>query len=590
VNDPRRTDGFTPLRSYLATGDGRTVALIAADGSTDWLAIPSLDDAPTFAALLDPEHGGVLTLCPSDPFTVRRRYRGPTNVIETEYTTATGIARVTESLNSGVAGRLPWTEFARRVEGVTGSVAMGWQVGAGRALGGAKPWARADDRGILLGAGPAFLGLVLDGVGDPTVTGTVASGAFHTSAGSRGLLALAGGADELLHVPTAHDVQTRLDLSIQAWQTWSDQFSWDGPWPAEVLRSALSLKLLLYSPTGAIAAAATTSLPEQAGGGKNWDYRYSWVRDTAYTIDAFVRCGLHEEIHAALTWLLSTVTHCGGGLQPFYTLHGEPADGRTVSDVPGYLGSRPVVEGNDAVDQLQLGSYGDLLQAVLLTVRQSHVLDDGTQQLLLRLAGQCRDHWQEPDSGMWELPGARRYTASAMSCWQAMDRTAALSECGQLPGPAQPWRREAERIRAWIAENCWSDRLGSYLMHPGADDLDAGVLLGAASGFDRGERMSSTIDALRRELGAGPALYRCTGMQSEEGAFIACTFWAVEAQARCGRMTEARALMEQMLTLLRGAPLLAEMIDPSSGDFLGNVPQALSHLALINAAAAVAEG
>jgi GH15 family glucan-1,4-alpha-glucosidase len=217
------------------------------------------------------------------------------------------------------------------------------------------------------------------------------------------------------------------------------------------------------------------------------------------------------------------------------------------------------------------------------------VLDAGTQRLLLGLAELCRDRWQEPDSGMWELHGRRRYTISAMSCWQALDRAAALCDLGQLPGGAQPWRREAERIRAWVGEACWSERLGSYVMHPGSDDLDAGVLLGARFGFDRGERMSATVDAVRRQLGRGPALYRGTSTAEEEGAFVACTFWAVEALALCGRVGEARELMTAMLDLLGDAPVLAEMVDPDTGELLGNMPQALSHLALINAAAAVAE-
>ncbi|MGQ0629818.1 MAG: glycoside hydrolase family 15 protein [Sporichthyaceae bacterium] len=584
---PARADGYAPLRDYLATGDGRSVALIAADGSVDWLAIPGISGHPTFSALLDPHQGGALELAPAEPYTVTRRYAGATNVVETTLACASGVARVTDSLNSGVAGRLPWTEFARRVEGVRGSVPMTWRVGAGRALGASSPWINDDAGTPLLGSGEVTLALVLDHVGPAVDSGDSWSGTFHTTPGSRGLLAIAGGCGEPLHIPLAADVQTRLEESIGAWRRWTEQFSWDGPWPAEVLRSALALKLLLYSPTGAIAAAATTSVPERIGGRKNWDYRYTWVRDTAYNIDAYIRCGLHEEIHAALTWLLATVARHGPGLRPFYTLHGELPSGRRKCDVPGYRGTTPVVEGNDALDQLQLGGYGDLFQAVYLSVRQSHRLDPTTAQVLGALADRCAKLWHEPDAGMWELPQSRHFTISKMSCWQALDRAALLAEMGQLPGDGTQWRQEAERIRAWTVQHCWSPVRGAYVMHPDTADLDAGVLLGARFGFDRGDRMRSTIDTVRAELARGPALYRYTGMEREEGAFIACSFWAVEALALTGQVDDAVAMMDQMLDLLGGPDLLAEMVDPDTGAYLGNLPQALSHLSLINAAAAV---
>ncbi|HUR75042.1 MAG TPA: glycoside hydrolase family 15 protein [Sporichthya sp.] len=585
----RRTDGYAPLRQYLATGDGRSVALIAADGAVDWLAVPQLDHPPTWSALLDPDHGGRLELAPEEPFEVTQRYAGPTNVVETTFSSDSGTVRVTDSLNSGLAGRLPWTEFARRVEGVNGSVAMRWRVGAGRALGSAEPWVDPDGRVPLLGTGGTGLALILDGVGDARVEGVEYCGTFHTAPGSRGLLAVAGGAEGPLHLPRAADVQNRLDLSLDAWRTWSEQFDWDGPWPDEVLRSALALKLLLYSPTGAIAAAATTSVPEGIGGCKNWDYRYTWIRDTAYTIDAFVRCGMHEEVHAALAWLLATVGRHGPDLRPFHTLHGDLPDGKSECDVPGYRRSRPVVSGNDAERQLQLGAAGDLFQAVYLSVLQSSRLDGRTRHVLTGLADRCAEQWREPDSGMWELHDLHHFTISKMSCWQALDRAAELADLGELPGNAEGWRTEAERIRSWVNEHCWSPERRAYLMHPDGDELDAGVLLGARFGFDRGDRMRSTIDAVRAELGAGPALYRYTGMAKEEGAFVACTFWAVEALALTGRREEAVLLMDEMLELVGGVDLLAEMVDPETGDYLGNLPQALSHLAMINAAAAVAD-
>lgn len=365
---------------------------------------------------------------------------------------------------------------------------------------------------------------------------------------------------------------------------------WNGAFAPEVRRSALALKLLLYSPTGAIAAAATTSLPESPGGEKNWDYRYAWVRDTAYTLDAFLRCGLTEETHAALSWLLKVVERNGPGLEPFYTLRGELPDDQHRRQVAGYQGSQPVVDGNSAAGQHQLGPYGDLFQTVLLSVRRGHSLDAGTQRVLVELADGCADLWQQPDAGMWELPESHHFTISKISAWQALDRAAQLARMGELPGTGERWSGEADRIRRWVTQNCWSDRRQAYTMHPDTTDLDAGVLLGARFGFDQGQRMAATLDAVDRELGDNGWIYRYSGMQGEEKAFIACSFWLVEALVFTDQQPAARARMDSLVTSLAGAPLLTEMIDPETGRLWGNLPQALSHLALLNAVSALTEG
>lgn len=586
---PAREDGYAPLRDYSGLGDGRSVALVALDGSVDWWALPDMDSTPVFSALLDAPDGGRIALAPEEEFTAARRYVADTNVVETVFTTADGSVRVTDALNTGVAGRLPWNELARRVEGLQGTVAMAWQVAPGSALGRHAPWVRADPRGPLLQVADLTLGVRTSEVGEPVVGVRDVRGRFCTRPGSRGLLAVVATADEPLHLPLVEAVDARIDRTVASWQDWSSTFDWDGPWRPHVLRSALTLKLLLHSPTGSIAAAATTSVPERVGGTKNWDYRYTWVRDTGYTLDAFVRCGLHEEVHAAVSWLLATVQRHGPALRPFYALDGSLPGGQVERDVPGYRRTRPVLDGNDASTQLQLGPYGDLFQTVLLCVRDSHVLDLRTQRMLADLADRCCDMWQRPDAGMWELPDTQHYTTSKMSCWQALDRAAQLADLGQLPGDGQRWRMEANRVRAWVDEHCWSAQRQSYVMRPGSDDLDAGVLLGARFGFDTGPRMVATVRAVLAELATGPALHRYTGMPQEEGAFVACTFWAVEALALTGQREQACELMEQALELLGDAPLLAEMVDPASGELLGNLPQALSHLALINAASAVQE-
>ena len=590
VEQPQRTDdGFAPLGDYWGLGDGRTVALLALDGSVDWWALPDLDGAPVFAALLDPAGGGRIALAPVEPYTVQREHVGATNVVRTVLTTASGQLRVTDALSVGVAGRLPWSELGRRVEGLRGEVRVRWEVRPGTALGTRSPWAREAPRGPLLQCGDVLLGVRTDGLGEPEVGDGVVHGEALVRAGERAVLGVVATAREPLHLPEASAVDQRIDRTVAGWQEWSDTFSWDGPWRDQVLRSALVLKLLLHSPTGSIAAAATTSLPEGLGGGKTWDYRYTWVRDTAYTLDAFVRCGLHEEVHAAMAWLLATVERNGPRLRPFYRLDGGLPGGTAERDVPGHRGSRPVRDGNDAAGQQQLGPYGDLFQTVLLCAQESHVLDVRTQRVLSDLADRCCDEWQQADAGMWELPDEQHFTISKISCWQALDRAAQLVDLGQLPDDGGRWRAEAERVRAWVDAHCWSERRQAYVLRAGSDDLDAGVLLAARFGFDRGERMRATLRAVWAELGDGPWLYRYSGVRGEEGAFLACTFWAVEALAFTGQRDEAVRVMEDALGRLQGRALLAEMVDPATGAMLGNLPQALSHLVLINAASAVAE-
>ncbi|NHC14089.1 glycoside hydrolase family 15 protein [Motilibacter sp. E257] len=585
----RDEDGYAPLADYAGIGDGRSVALIAKDGSVDWWAVPDLHGVPAFAALLDPREGGSISLRPDEPFTVERGYVGDTNVVATEFVTRSGRVRVTDALNTGVAGRLPWSELARRVEGVEGHVPMRWEVSPGSALGVLAPWADEHETGPLLKLDDLTMGVRCGDVGSHETHGSSVTGHFRTAPGSRGVLGVVATSREPLYLPGADQLDSRIDRTVRGWQDWSDTLVWSGSWEKAVRRAALALKLLLYAPTGAIAAAATTSVPERLDGGKNWDYRYTWVRDTAYTLDAFVRLGLHEEVHAAVSWLLATVERHGPELQPFYSLDGELPGGSRRRDVPGYRRSAPVVDGNDAAGQLQLGPYGDLFQTVFLCVQEGHVLDARTSRVLADLADRCCDDWQRRDAGMWELHDERHFTLSKMSCWQALDRAARLADGGHLPGNPRRWRMESARIREWVAEHCWSEERQAYTLHAGTEDLDAGVLLGARFGFDRGPRMASTVTAVRQELGTGPLLHRYSGMQKEEGAFLACTFWAVEALAFTDQLEQAKHLMDEVLALTDGPGLLSEMVDPRDGSLLGNLPQALSYLGLINAACAVDE-
>ncbi|WP_207455819.1 glycoside hydrolase family 15 protein [Herbiconiux sp. SYSU D00978] len=581
--DARRR-GYVDLKSYGAIGDGRTVALIARDGGIDWLPLPNLDSPPVFARLLDAEHGGCFELAPTVPFSVERQYLPGTNVLRTTFTTDAGSASITDALVTGIAGRLPWVELVRRIDGIDGEVPFAWRVRPGTRLRTASPWVHDTVHGRVIrigGVNVAVLGFE-HGPGDGGTDEL--DGAFTTAEGSRHLLLLAATDEEPLHLPDPHRVDRSVDRTAEYWQAWSREFSYDGPWADAVQRSALVLKLLIFAPTGAIAAAATTSLPEAVRGGKNWDYRFAWVRDAAYTLTALTRFGLREENHAAIAWLLRTIRANGPEMHIFYTLEGEVAAGVQEHDSPGWRGIGPVVSGNPAADQMQLGVYGDLFGILRQYVEGGNLLDAETGRLLAAVADRACDAWRQRDSGMWELGTLQHYTSSKMGCWQALDAAIALSERGQIPGSADRWRAERDRIAEWIHENCWSEQAQAYTMFPGTDELDTSVLLHAPSGFDRGERMSKTIDAIIRELGHGVLLHRYSGADAQEFAFVPSGFWAAGALACVGRYEEAIARMDELIALGNDLGLYAEMMDPKDGASYGNLPQGLSHLALVNAA------
>lgn len=581
----RDEDGYADLESYAAIGDGRTIALIAGDGRIDWLPLPDMDSPPAFAALLDADHGGFIALQPEAAFTVERQYVPQTNVPATTFTTASGRVRVTDSLNVGVTGRLPWAELGRRIDGLEGSVELLGVVAPGTLLNTASPWVQETSVGMLLrldGLTMAVRTLLED---DVTITDDRIHASFTTTPGSRHLLGLVATEREPLFVPTPESVDEGVSRTAQVWQTWSSTFDYDGNWEPAVRRAALALKLLIYAPSGAVVAAPTTSLPESRAGGANWDYRYAWLRDTAYTLTALFRFGLREETHAAISWLLATVHRHGPEPRILYRLDGSLPPGDVEEhDVPGWRGIGPVVSGNRASGQLQLGVFGDLFSIVQLYVDHGNVLDAETGRTLAHVADLTCDAWQRKDRGMWELEEPQHYTTSKMGCWHALTNAVHLAEIGQIPGDPSRWRAEAEHIRAWVDAHAWSPEVGAYVWYPGTTDLDASVLLHAISGFDRGERMSSTLTALQRELGDGGHLYRFTGAAETEATFVACSFWMVSALHLVGREEEAHDLMDRLLPSANDVGLLAEMFDPATGAHLGNLPQALSLLALINAA------
>ncbi len=587
-----RVDGYAPIADYAALGDGRTVALVARDGSVDWLAIPAVHGAPVFGALLDPDRGGSFSLAPAGEFEAERRYLPGTNVLETTFTTKDGVVRVTDALTLQDGGQLSWIELTRRIRGIRGHVTLCYKVRPRFDFGEPDaPFERRRDALVAIG-GDHVLALRSWDAGEPSVAHDAISGELEAKRGTKALLVCSFVHGEPIPLPPREEIEVRCERTADAWKRWLGFHHYEGPWKEAVERSALALKLLIYAPSGAIVAAPTTSLPERIGEDANYDYRFAWIRDSSFTLDALGTLGYREQVHASLSWLLRASDGTHPRLEPFYTCDGTIPQRQTELDLAGYRGSRPVRKGNSATGQLQLGCYGDLLETIELYVRNGNTLDRETRIRLAEVADHVCRIWRNEDSGIWELQQRRHYTISKIGCWIALDRALQLAAEGEAPRDrTETWRAEAGRIRAWIDEHCWSEAKRSYTFYAGADELDAAVLLAVRNGYlvQDDPRTRSTIDAVREGLGAGgPLLYRYSGRAGNEGAFLACSFWLVEALARSGRPDEARATMDELVALANDVGLYSEELDPESREFLGNFPQGLTHLSLINAAAAIA--
>jgi len=561
----------------------------------DWLAIPRMDSETVFARILDAEGGGCFELAPEVDFEVEREYVGDSNVLRTTFTTATGSVRVTDAITLDHGALLPWFELIRRVEGLDGRVPLRWRItprfGAGESE--AELVVERMRDAVVAMSDRRFLVVQSFDAGELNHTTEHVGGAFEVRAGSDATISVRSAHEEPIPFARRDWIERRIEETAEDWQRWLADAGVKGPWREATRRSALALRALTYVPTGAIVAAPTTSLPERIGGDRNYDYRYAWVRDTAYTLDALINLDLLVQVHASFTWLLEAIADTAPDVHVFYDLHANVSSKTEELDLAGYRGSRPVRRGNEAARQLQLGCYGDLLETAELYVASGSALDRATADLLAGIVDHLGKIWQKEDSGIWELPQKAHYTSSKISAWMALDRALRLAGAAELPSDrADDWRATAHEIRAFVEERCWSDERGSYVMAAGSDKLDASILRVSRMNYldTRGERFNATIDAIKHELSAGgPLLYRYTGQEKVEGAFVACSFWLVEALARAGRVDEARETMDAMVELANDVGLFAEQIDPRTKEHLGNFPQGLSHLALVNAAAAVAE-
>jgi GH15 family glucan-1,4-alpha-glucosidase len=592
-----RVDGYAPIREYALVGDGRTGALIARDGSIDWLCLPNVDSPSVFARILDAKRGGSFRLEPAIPFEAERRYQPNSNVLETTFTTGEGCVRVTDAMTLTDIKRIsPMRELVRKVEALSGTVPLRWSLeprfGYGRAD---TRIERRHGRWFAhAGADALVLGLCDSGEGE--ARDGVISGRIELAQGSSAVLSLSASHAEPVVIPGREDSERRLERTVNFWPRWADRSKYDGSWREAVVRSTLALKLLTFAPSGAIVAAPTTSLPEWIGGERNWDYRFTWLRDASWTLDAMLRLGFRDEAHAFFWWLMHASRLTQPRLQILYRIDGSDHTGeRELRELDGYRGSAPVRIGNGASKQIQLDLYGAVLEAIWLYGREVGHLDGDTGKEVARIADYVASHWRDPDNGIWEVRDERtHYTQSKALCWVALDRACALADEGMIPNRNKRWRTEADELQRFVDTEGWDEEWRSYVRAPDLRELDASLLTLALLGYHepRGERIQSTIAAIERELREGPYVYRYRGedgLAGDEGAFLTCSFWLVDAHARTGRLDDANALMDELVGLANDVGLYSEEIDPRTGEFLGNFPQGLTHLALVNAAVSIAD-
>jgi GH15 family glucan-1,4-alpha-glucosidase len=590
------------IEDYAIVGDCRSAALISTRGSMDWLCLPRFDSPSIFAALLDSDHGGRFAISPcAANSSVVRRYVGCSNVVETTFSTPTGVVRLTDLMpvSSEVEKRrelLPDHEILRKVECCSGEVDV-------NVIFDPRPdYARTIPR---IYAHPTF-GYYFEHRSQLAALRTdVRLRPIDDAPGLTGRMTLHAGEKRYFSMTFTHgypavsaalttDAEQRISRSLEWWQTWAGQFQYVGAYHREVLRSALTLKLMIYSPSGAMIAAPTTSLPEHLGGVRNWDYRFCWLRDASLTVRALLDVGFGVEGEAFLSWLLHATRLTWPELQILYDVHGETRlPEHELEHMEGYAASRPVRVGNKATKQLQLDTYGEVVDAAYQYVIRGGRLDRQTQRMLLGLGNSVCRCWREPDEGIWEpRAGREHHTHSRAMCWVALDRLMRLHETGHLQAPFKLFSRERDAIHDEIESRGYNSRLDTYVSVLDGNDVDASLLLLGLNGYaaPADHRMRNTYRRLRESLGVDGLLYRYLshdGLPPGEGAFGICSFWSVEYLARRGDLDEARKEFEHLLTFGNDLGLFGEEMDPKTGSILGNFPQAFTHVGLINAALAL---
>ena len=579
-----------PIEDYALIGDCRSAALVAKDGSIDWLCWPRFDSDACLAALVGTPENGRFLIAPAAGGVARSRcYRDSTMILETVFVTEGGEVRLIDFMVPGA----PHGTLVRIVEGLSGAVDMRMELALRFDFGQSIPWVtrRQGGNGIVAISGPDMVVLRAD----PSLRGedmtTVSD--FRVAAGEITPFVLTHCASHL-PVPLSYDPADALHQTELFWRDWSAQSTYTGEWSDYVQRSLLTLKALTYDVTGGIVAAPTTSLPEEFGGVRNWDYRFCWLRDASLTLFAFMTAGFYEEASAWSSWLQRSAAGSPDQIQIMYGIAGERRlEEWIVEELVGYQGARPVRIGNAAAKQRQLDVYGEVCSA-LSQARRGKLLSDGQAWPLQRslLEGLSRV-WREPDSGMWETRGGpKHFTFSKVMCWMAFHRSIEDAERHGLEAPLDEWRAIRDEIHETVCRDGFNAELNSFVQVFGSKDLDASLLLIPVVGFLPGDdpRVAGTVAAIERTLIEDGFVLRYRtetkedGLPGREGAFLACSFWLVQALHLQGRESEAREQYERLLALVNDVGLLAEEYDPSTQRFTGNFPQAFSHVALVTTA------
>ncbi len=589
--------GYTPIEDYGIIGDLHTVALVSRQGSIDWFCFPRLDSPSVFAAILDDRKGGRFQIAPVDEgVTHKQLYLPDTNVLISRFLSADGVGEVTDFMPLAAAPEERHRHrLVRRVAVVRGR--MSFRIACQPAF----DYARAKHEVELEPEGAVFwsqgLALRLATRIPLTRDGEGVMGRFALSQGERATFVLQRHAAGEAPAPCPSEAASEEDFhqTVAFWRRWLAGSRYRGRWREMVDRSALALKLLAFQPTGAIVASPTTSLPGGLSGGRNWDYRYTWIRDASFTLYALLRLGLTQEAHRFTDWLQARAKEMkpDGALQAMYGIDGRHTLTEEVLDhLEGYRGLGPVRIGNAAYAQRQLDIYGELMDAVYLFNKYGTPISYDLWVYLRRLLNWLCDHWQERDEGIWEVRGGRQhFVFSKLMCWVALDRGLRLADKRSFPADRQRWLDTRDAVYEEIMSKGWNEARGAFVQAYGSGALDASALLMPLVFFlsPTDPRMLSTLEAIQRELVADSLVHRYDpkltpdGLEGEEGTFSICTFWLVEALTRAGRLDQARLIFEKMLGYANHLGLYAEQIGPQ-GQALGNFPQAFTHLSLISAA------
>ncbi|GCE15773.1 glycoside hydrolase family 15 protein [Tengunoibacter tsumagoiensis] len=595
---------YLPIEDYGMIGDLYTVALVSKQGSIDWCCLPDFDSPSVFGALLDAQKGGSFRLAPISPpsFSTRQLYAPDTNILITRFMTSKGIGEITDFMPVKHVGTDHQEHhLVRAVRMVYGSLTFRLECRPAFNYARDPHTLKVSDHGAVFSS--KALALVLsssvpltdDHEGGVSATFTLSEGEtvyfFLDSSQNKRILP---------HPAQSAQYDEQYTETQRYWRNWLSQCRYQGRWREYVYRSALALKLLTYAPTGAIVAAPTTSLPEGIGGERNWDYRFTWFRDAAFTLDSLMTLGFVEEADAFMGWLNERVKELeeGGSLQPMYTIHGgSEMPEMHLDHLEGYQRSQPVRIGNAAAKQLQLDIYGELMDVIYLYTHFHGISYEGWMKLCQQLEW-LTDHWQEADEGIWEVRGgARDFLHSRLMSWVAFDRALRIAHEYGLPAPVEQWRQTSAQIYQEIMDKGWNNQKGCFVQYYGGEAVDASTLLLSLTGFvnARDPRMLATIECILQELTMFPHVYRYDietaaddGLEGHEGTFNICSFWLVEALARANRVEEARLALEHMLTYANHVSLYAEET-AITGEALGNFPQAFTHLALIHACLSVDE-